>query len=914
MNLTKFKRRLIKWSAALQGMSIRRKAIATFGVGFFALTVITVEFMYSAMRTAAIEQLQYLVKVTTENAYNEIKHTFDRLDRQELTEEQALEEIRNRIAGPLSEMILTANSDGDQEAQFRRLVGLIDAKILKNIELISERKSQEGPLEFHSGDGNRKRLIAIVEEGDAVRFRVKDPDIVQKLYSAYSRLSSERKSIIRSTVQIQILRDLSKSSIKLGNDGYVYALRVYNPGWLIPGTKYPDDYSIDSIMHRYETHFVGTHLTGEEVEIYLENYGRTPEENLKRIQADVSEEHRPPRELIADVHPYLEDQNLDNAESGGIRVPRNIILRRDGNYRYSWKNPADQKPRRKVVYMKTFEHRSLPAPWVIACGAYEDDVLAPVERLRLNIYIIAVSVSLILAATIIAFFRINVMDPLESLHEAITIVNTGKLDMVIRRTFKDEIGYLAKSFNRMLRNIRRSNQKLQEYAANLEKRVMERTQELQNTLAEVRELKTRQDGDYYLTSLLLKPLAANHTDSETVDIDFLVKQKKQFSFRKWQGEIGGDLCIARSIRLKEREYTFFMNADAMGKSIQGAGGALIIGSVLVSILERTVSAFIFKDYYPERWLKNTFMELRKIFESFNGAMGASIVIGLVEDSTGMIYYINAEHPAGVLYRNGRASFIETHHRLKRLGVHDPDDVIAIQTIQMRSGDQIFFGSDGKDDIRIYSTDAKAINEDETLFLKIVEKCQGDLDRIYEEINQTGEITDDLSILRILYRPPVEQTSRHRIASLLESARKSREAGDTAAMVKSYLSVLEIDPAQRRALSELINYHLKREEYDMVLKYGEAYIEANPANVEILYLLSYAYRKKHQYNRAIDLGERVYLRDPGQLRNLLNLAYCYSRAGNIARAEYFIEKVFALDPHNQMARRIVEVMSRPQQIQ
>lgn len=912
MFLTKLKRWTIKGVALVQGISIRRKAMATFSIGFFTLTVILVEYMYMATRDSAVQRLEYMVQMTTTNAYNEITAAFERVDRKEITTEKALDEIRNRIAGPLSEIVLRTRSGGDNEAQFRKMIGLLDAKALNGIDLRSGRQKEGTPLEFFTGEGKGRRIIAVVEEeGEAIRFRVKDAELVRKLYAGYYDLSPERKNLFRDVFQIRIIRDLSGSSIKIGTDGYVYALRMYTPGWLIPGTKYPDDYTRESIMHRYDTHFAGTSLKGEALERYTEKYGRNGEANLKLITADVTEEHKPPRGLIADVHPYQEDQDLDNSEYDGIRVVRNIILRKEGHYRYAWKNPGEEKQRYKVVYMKTFEHPSLPATWVVACGAYEDDALAQVERLRVNIYIIAGAVSLIMAATVIVFLRMNIMDPLESLHEAITEVNAGKLDTHIRRSFNDEIGYIAKSFNKMLRNIRRSNQKLQEYAANLEQRVSERTQELENTLSTVQELKTRQDGDYYLTSLLLKPLGANRTDSETVDIDFLIKQKKQFVFRKWEGEIGGDLCIARSIRLKERDYTVFMNADAMGKSIQGAGGALVIGSVFGSILERTVSAFVFKDYYPERWLKNTFMELRKIFESFNGAMGASIVIGLVEDATGMVYYINAEHPFGVLYRKGKASFIETETRLKRLGVDDPDDVLAIQTMQMRAGDMLFFGSDGKDDIRFDATDSLAMNEDETLFLRTVEKCKGDLDAIYEEVNGMGELTDDLSLLRITYRPPVDQESRHRIVSLLDSARKAQEADDTQGMLDSYLSVLQIEPTHRKALSELINYHLKREEYDMVLKYGESYIEANPANLEILYLLAYAYRKKRQYSRAIDLGERVYLREPGQLKNLLNLAYCHSRAGNMARAEYFIEKVFALDPQNQSAQRLVELLSKPQ---
>ena len=64
-------------------------------------------------------------------------------------------------------------------------------------------------------------------------------------------------------------------------------------------------------------------------------------------------------------------------------------------------------------------------------------------------------------------------------------------------------------------------------------------------------------------------------DEKNIKSDFLIKQFKQFTFRKWEAELGGDICITDNIKLNNRNYLFFVNADAMGKSIQGAGGALI---------------------------------------------------------------------------------------------------------------------------------------------------------------------------------------------------------------------------------------------------------------------------------------------------------------------------------------------------
>ena len=127
----------------------------------------------------------------------------------------------------------------------------------------------------------------------------------------------------------------------------------------------------------------------------------------------------------------------------------------------------------------------------------------------------------------------------------------------------------------------------EELSGNLEKKVEERTEELNNTLKAVQKLKEQQDGDYFLTSLLLKPLGVTHIRNENVKRESFLKQKKDFSFRNREQEIGGDINVAHDIKLQNRDYVLFLNGDAMGKSIQGAGGALVLGTVFQSIVDRT---------------------------------------------------------------------------------------------------------------------------------------------------------------------------------------------------------------------------------------------------------------------------------------------------------------------------------------
>ncbi|HMV44354.1 MAG TPA: 7TM diverse intracellular signaling domain-containing protein, partial [Leptospiraceae bacterium] len=190
----------------------------------------------------------------------------------------------------------------------------------------------------------------------------------------------------------------------------------------------------------------------------------------------------------------------------------------------------------------------------------------------------------------------------------------------------------------------RLHEEVEELNSNLEMKVAQRTEELSQSLEHVKKLKMSQDGDYFLTSLLIKPLGKNRAEKNQVLIDFIVKQKKTFEFKNKMSDLGGDLCRAESLVLRNRNMTVFFNADAMGKSMQGAGGAIVMGSVFDSILERTKLSQTVQEEYPEKWLKNAFIELHKVFESFQGSMLVSIVIGLIDNKTGLMYFINAEHP------------------------------------------------------------------------------------------------------------------------------------------------------------------------------------------------------------------------------------------------------------------------------
>ncbi len=411
----------------------------------------------------------------------------------------------------------------------------------------------------------------------------------------------------------------------------------------------------------------------------------------------------------------------------------------------------------------------------------------------------------------------------------------------------------------------RLNEKVEDLNKNLEEKVEQRTSELNKTLGEVQELKQQQDGDYFLTSLLLRPLNSINDSAPNVMTSVLTEQKKRFHFRKWHAELGGDVASTYQITLRGRPFTAFINADAMGKSMQGAGGALVLGTVFKNVVARTQSGGVFSNRYPESWIKECFVELQNVFVSFEGTMMASAVLGVVDDSNGMLYYVNAEHPLSVLYRNGSAAFIEKQGEyMRKIGVQGMDAGLRVGAIRLRRGDIVIIGSDGRDDIATGTDERgqRTISEDTEIFLAEIIAAGGDLSAIVEQIRARGEITDDLSLLRITYAGP---------------------------------------PLPDEPPTELINTarsHVSRGEYQAARESLEHCHELDPESTEILFQLATVInetaRARREVHEGLDIAERVRLRDPENIGNLLLVSGLYRKIGNMEKHKEYLNKARAAE--------------------
>lgn len=460
----------------------------------------------------------------------------------------------------------------------------------------------------------------------------------------------------------------------------------------------------------------------------------------------------------------------------------------------------------------------------------------------------------------------------------------------------------------------RINEEVEDLNQNLELKVEQRTDQLNNSFSEIKLLKEQQDGDYYLTSLLVNPLGGNFADHKNLTVEMCVEQKKTFIFKRWKAEIGGDLCTANNLRLLNRDYIVFLNGDAMGKSLQGAGGALVLGTVFKSVVTRTQISSDANKKYPERWLKDCFRELQNVFISFDGFMLVSAILGLVDAQNGMLYYINAEHPRVVSYLDGKAEFLPEKNNQFKIGTALESD-LRINTHQLRPREAIICGSDGRDDIEIGIDENgnRVINEDEDLFIQHVEKADGLLHTIRENILKSGMVTDDLSLLRVVYLEDAAiETAQNdpQYNQWISQARHALKEDDFTSAIDFLANAAQINKTQEALLLKAKTYR-KMKDFTRAADAFEKYTDNFPADTEALFTTSVMYKYCRAWSKAADFGERFRLRLPADRAGLLNLVEIYIQLNNISRARSFLEQGLKENPSDSSAIKLQNIILKKQ---
>lgn len=267
----------------------------------------------------------------------------------------------------------------------------------------------------------------------------------------------------------------------------------------------------------------------------------------------------------------------------------------------------------------------------------------------------------------------------------------------------------------------------------------------------------------------------------------------------------------------------------------------------------------------------------------------------------------------MLLRDGVATFIDNELTLRKIGMPENDELLRVRVFQLLNGDQVFVGSDGRDDIAIWQDglDQPVINTDETLFLRVIEKTGGDLHKIREELARIGEITDDLSLVRIRYDGSTVASHQRDLAVL----KKHALGRDYAAAIAELEQLYRQEPRNPAIVYELALAHFRMKNFARAAVFGEEYCDYDPTDLGMIYMVSRALKscagsERSLLKRAADYGERLILREPLSLHGLINLADIYRRLGRRDKAEKLLRKAESFAPENRAVKKLRSLLDQP----
>jgi tetratricopeptide (TPR) repeat protein len=307
----------------------------------------------------------------------------------------------------------------------------------------------------------------------------------------------------------------------------------------------------------------------------------------------------------------------------------------------------------------------------------------------------------------------------------------------------------------------------------------------------------------------------------------------------------------------------------------------------------------------------------------------SAVIGLIDEESGAMYYINAEHPWIACYRGEEAFFIENELTMHKIGTIGFDIGIVIRTLQLQGGDVLFFGSDGRDDVLMgmdEETGQRIINEDETRFLRCIEEVRGDLTDLVDNIIRGGELTDDFTLIRIEWKKPSIAPPPD-FEAVVQSADKALADKDMPQAIQLLRKAAQLYPEPEVVEKLAACLRGRKENQEIIQTYRDA-LNALPLHETLLLntlresrrivrelQASRANAKSKEnvkmiadYIRlALDCGRRLLNVNPMHFKAMLHTADCFRMDGRFDEAKALLARAREIVPEDENLKLVERML-------
>jgi hypothetical protein len=196
---------------------------------------------------------------------------------------------------------------------------------------------------------------------------------------------------------------------------------------------------------------------------------------------------------------------------------------------------------------------------------------------------------------------------------------------------------------------------------------------------------------------------------------------------------------------------------------------------------------------------------------------------------------------------------------------------------------VIAGSDGRDDLLLNVVDGvRILNEDETLFLKNIEGSKADLDQLVKKIKSTGEVTDDLSMLKVEFYPQENVRPKPLSFDGLEGDSSSKWDAIYSRLKNRSITPSELVFQIKEVMEGLDTSHAADCIKDL--------LTAIPSDLNFITAISDLLYSVDSTRDFIEQAERIRALDMSNHDNLMKLCEAYFRVGETKKSQNLIHRM------------------------
>ena len=163
------------------------------------------------------------------------------------------------------------------------------------------------------------------------------------------------------------------------------------------------------------------------------------------------------RDGRAIIHPVLQDVNIFQTPELPNQYLKDMMQRKKGRAVYYWKNPGESRARKKLVIFNYIPEYQ----WTVASSSYLDELYQPLKTIR-NVFL---GISLLFFSIMLAVtFGLSrtITTPLRQLMARFSTATAGDYSTRMESRAGDEVGQLARYFNRFMDQLETTHQELKD--------------------------------------------------------------------------------------------------------------------------------------------------------------------------------------------------------------------------------------------------------------------------------------------------------------------------------------------------------------------------------------------------------------------------------------------------------------------